>query len=132
MIVVASLKKPYSDADRISFIVNYNHQLGYQINETEDALEALGYDEDEKTEQKKAEIRAVRNDYLKKYVDDRAKSPFMWDEVPEEEKALIAEYRRYLMDYTETENWWLVEPLTYDSWKENIYESHIDSPEETE
>lgn len=61
MIVIAKLEKPYKDSERISFIVNYNHQLGYQINETEDALEALGYDDDERKEQKAAEVRAERD-----------------------------------------------------------------------
>lgn len=65
-----------------------------------------------------AEVRAVRNQYLKQYVDDRAKSPFMWDEVPEEEKALIGEYRKYLMDYPETEGWYEHNPLTFEEWKQ--------------
>ena len=73
----------------------------------------------EAIEQKKAEVRAVRNQYLKQYVDDRAKSPFMWNEVSEEEKALIGEYRKYLMDYPETEGWWEQNPLTFEEWKQN-------------
>lgn len=72
----------------------------------------------EAIEQKKAEVRAVRNQYLKQYVDDRAKSPFMWNEVPEEEKALIGEYRKYLMDYPETEGWWERSPMNFTEWKE--------------
>ena len=72
---------------------------------------------DEAIEQKKAEVRSVRNQYLKQYVDDRAKSPFMWDEVQEEEKALIGEYRKYLMDYPETEGWWEHSPKTFEEWK---------------
>ena len=71
----------------------------------------------EAIEQKKADVRAVRNQYLKQYVDDRAKSPFMWNEVSEEEKALIGEYRKYLMDYPETEGWWEHNPLTFEEWK---------------
>ena len=71
----------------------------------------------EAIEQKKAEVRAVRNQYLKQYVDDRAKSPFMWNEVSEEEKALIGEYRKYLMDYPETEGWYEHSPLTFEMWK---------------
>ena len=71
----------------------------------------------EAIEQKKAEVRAVRNQYLKQYVDDRAKSPFMWNEVTEEEKALIGEYRKYLMDYPETEGWWEHSPMTFEEWK---------------
>lgn len=71
----------------------------------------------EAIEQKKAEVRAVRDQYLKQYVDDRAKSPFMWNEVSEEEKALIGEYRKYLMNYPETENWYEHNPLTFEDWK---------------
>lgn len=73
---------------------------------------------DEAIEQKKAEVRAVRNQYLEQYVDDRAKSPFMWNEVSEEEKSLIGEYRKYLMDYPETEGWWEQNPLTFEEWKQ--------------
>lgn len=71
----------------------------------------------EAIEQKKADVRAVRNQYLKQYVDDRAKSPFMWNEVSEEEKALIGEYRKYLMDYPETEGWFEHNPMTFEEWK---------------
>lgn len=70
----------------------------------------------EAIEQKKAEVRAVRNQYLKQYVDDRAKSPFMWNEVSDEEKALIGDYRKYLMDYPETEGWYEHSPLTFEEW----------------
>lgn len=61
MIVVAKLEKPYTESKRIEFIVNYNHQLGYQINETDTGLEALGFDDDERKEQKAAEARAERD-----------------------------------------------------------------------
>ena len=71
----------------------------------------------EAIEQKKAEVRTVRNQYLKQYVDDRAKSPFMWNEVTEEEKALIGEYRKYLMDYPEIEGWYEHSPMNFEEWK---------------
>ena len=61
MIVIAKLEKPYKDSERINFIVNYNHQLGYQINETDTGLEALGFDADERKEQKAVEVRAERD-----------------------------------------------------------------------
>lgn len=70
------------------------------------------------TEELQVRVRQVRDFYLIQYVDNRAKSPFQWDEVSEEEKAVIGEYRMYLLDYTETENWWLQNPLTYDEWVE--------------
>ena len=74
---------------------------------------------DEAIEQKKEYVRAVRNQYLKQYVDDRAKSPFMWEEVSEEEKALIGEYRKYLMDYPETEGWYEQNPMTFEEFKQS-------------
>lgn len=79
----------------------------------------------EAIEQKKDNVRAVRNQYLKQYVDDRAKSPFMWDEVTEEEKALIGEYRKYLMDYPETEGWYEHSPMNFEEWVASS-ESSID------
>lgn len=80
----------------------------------------------EAIEQRKEEVRAVRNQYLKQYVDDRAKSPFMWNEVPEEEKALIGEYRKYLMDYPETEGWYEKNPLTLEEWSNQDTEQEPD------
>ncbi len=38
----ATLNKPYTDSQRLDFIVINNRQLGYQIKETETALEAWG------------------------------------------------------------------------------------------
>ena len=43
----ATLKQPYMENERISFIVEQNHKLGYEIKETETSLEAWGYTEDE-------------------------------------------------------------------------------------
>ncbi|ARR02689.1 DUF4376 domain protein [Campylobacter vicugnae] len=42
MEIKAVLKKPYTDEERIEFIVNNNHNNGYQINETDTELQALG------------------------------------------------------------------------------------------
>lgn len=47
MEIKATLKKPYTEAQRMSFVVSYNHQLGYTINETETELQALGYTQEE-------------------------------------------------------------------------------------
>lgn len=48
MEVKATLQKPYTDTQRMDFIVEYNHGLGYTINETDTELQALGYTQDEK------------------------------------------------------------------------------------
>jgi hypothetical protein len=42
MEIKATLNKPYTDKERIDFVVANNHKLGYQIKETDSALEAWG------------------------------------------------------------------------------------------
>lgn len=42
MEIKATLNKPYTDKQRLDFIVTNNHQLGYEIKETDSALEAWG------------------------------------------------------------------------------------------
>ena len=60
----------------------------------------------------KQQVRAVRNYYLSHWdftqLDD---APFA-----EEEKAFYREYRQYLRNYTEQENWWLQNPDDYETW----------------
>lgn len=56
MEIKAELFKPYTDEQRIDFIVEQNHQQGYEIRETETALEAWGYAEEEKEEQEQERI----------------------------------------------------------------------------
>lgn len=62
----------------------------------------------------KAQVRAVRDSYL--LATDYTQLP----DAPftSEEKQQYAQYRQYLRDYTEDENWWLQNPLDFDSWKE--------------
>lgn len=47
MEIKATLQKPFEENERLDFIVQYNHQLGYVIEETETELQALGYTEEE-------------------------------------------------------------------------------------
>ena len=47
MEIKAQLLKPYTENERMDFIVEYNHNLGYVIEETETELQALGYTEKE-------------------------------------------------------------------------------------
>lgn len=42
MEIKATLNKPYEDSERMEFIVTQNHHNGYEIHETETALEAWG------------------------------------------------------------------------------------------
>jgi hypothetical protein len=59
MEIKAKLQKPYEEPERISFIVIYNHNQGYEIRETEEALEAWGYTEEEKQEQERQKIDSL-------------------------------------------------------------------------
>lgn len=56
MEIKTELKQPYTEQERMDFIVEQNHQKGYEIRETETALEAWGYTEEEKQEQRKEQI----------------------------------------------------------------------------
>lgn len=56
MEIKAILDKPYTEKERADFIVANNHTLGYEIKETETALEAWGYTEEEKREQERQRL----------------------------------------------------------------------------
>ena len=58
MEIKAQLTKPYTDKQRTDFIVSENHQKGYQIKETETALEAWGFTDEEKAAQQKQAHKA--------------------------------------------------------------------------
>lgn len=68
MEIKAILNKPYSENERTEFIVLNNHQKGYEIKETDAALEAWGYTEEEVLEQAKQakynEANSKANEYL--------------------------------------------------------------------
>ena len=53
MEIKATLNKPYTGQQRLDFIVAQNHTNGYEIKETETALEAWGLTEEEKQTQDK-------------------------------------------------------------------------------
>ncbi|MBQ3311142.1 hypothetical protein IJG72_03610 [bacterium] len=56
MEIKATLSKPYTEKQRLDFIVDNNHNKGYKIEETEESLNALG-----KTQEELAEI-AIQNE----------------------------------------------------------------------
>ena len=47
MEIKAELKQPYTENERMDFIIQQNHNNGYEIKETETALEAWGLTEEE-------------------------------------------------------------------------------------
>lgn len=63
-------------------------------------------------EQKQEMVRAIRNGYLSATdFTQLADAPF-----DEDEKAMYREYRQYLRDYTNGEEWWEKNPDTYEEW----------------
>ena len=67
MEIKAELKQPYTENERINFIVEQNHKNGYTIKETETALEAWGYTEEEIDLQEKERIQELfmtRSDFF--------------------------------------------------------------------
>ena len=53
MEIKAKLILPYTENERLNFIVEQNHKNGYEIREAETALEAWGYTEEELQQQRK-------------------------------------------------------------------------------
>ena len=68
---------------------------------------------DEAIEQKKAEVRSVRNRYLEQT------DKFMLVDYPitDEERELYKQYREYLRTYPECQDWYKANPKTYYEWK---------------
>lgn len=70
----------------------------------------------EAIEQKKADVRAVRNQYLEQT------DKYMITDYPitDDERELYKQYREYLRDYTLPENWWESEPQKFEEWVSSI------------
>lgn len=71
--------------------------------------------DDKAIEQKKQQVRSVRNSYLEKYVDPK-QLLLVWESLSAEDKKDYADYRQYLLDYTKEENWWERQPMTLQEW----------------
>lgn len=67
---------------------------------------------------KKDYVRKIRNDYLVEYVDGAVSNPLRWADMSQELKDMYTNYRLYLLNYTEEDNWWEQNPKTLDEWKD--------------
>ena len=67
---------------------------------------------DEAIEQRKEQVRSVRNQYLEQT------DKYMITDYPitSTQKAKYKQYRVYLRDYTLTEDWFEHEPMSFDEW----------------
>ncbi len=72
----------------------------------------VAYDK-EQSDNKRAKVRFVRNSYLRE-TDPCVSCPDY--PITDEERQAYKDYRSYLRDYTETEEWWLKNPMTFDEW----------------
>lgn len=65
-------------------------------------------------EELQADIRKKRDTML------TATDKYMLSDFPitDADRELMKQYRAYLRDYTNDDNWWLVPPLDYDGWNE--------------
>ena len=77
-------------------------------------------DEAELAEAQKDYVREIRNSYLVEYVDGVVSNPLRWADISDDLKQMYTDYRRYLLDYTESENWWLQLPKTLEEWAEKV------------
>lgn len=72
MEIKTSLNKPYTEKEKIDFIVQQNHNLGYNIVKTDTALEAWGKTEEEiqaeENKNKKLEIQKKLDELDKKRI----------------------------------------------------------------
>ena len=74
---------------------------------------------DEAIEQRKEQVRAVRNQYLEQT------DKYMITDYPitDEERELYRQYREYLRTYPECRDWYKANPKTYDEW----YASYLEA-----
>ena len=108
MEIKAELLKPYTDAQRIDFIVEQNHQKGYKIEETDIALVALDYTEEEKHRREKERIALLhltRGDVFRGLLQargvTRTQLRTIIENLPEENKEQIITKEMALIDFDE-------------------------------
>ena len=72
-----------------------------------------GFAPEKPVEEKEAEVRAVRNQYLEQT------DKFMITDYPitNDERELYKQYREYLRTYPECQDWYKANPKTYEEWK---------------
>lgn len=107
-------RTPFADV-----AISLGWTLTIDENDTEKAYDGSlwekGYAPEKPIEELQAEVRAVRNSYLEKYVDPK-QLVMVWDSLSADERKTYSDYRTYLLDYTNTENWYLQNPMTFEEW----------------
>ena len=78
-------------------------------------------------EQAIEEARIKRDVYLSTYVDPIVTNPLRWSELTEEGQNQYKEYRQYLLDIPQQENFPDAKILTFEEWKESNSSDNIPS-----
>ena len=96
--------------------IAFYQSIGMSEMEVEQAYDGSwylkGYAPEKPIEQKEADVRAVRNQYLEQT------DKFMIVDYPitDEERELYKQYRTYLRTYPECQDWYKANPKTFEEW----------------
>ena len=105
------INKPYTNKEYADLAV-YCNEKGMIIEDKGDYLEAVNPPEPS-DEEKKAQVRAVRNQYL----DQTDKSLLSDYPITSTQKTKYKQYRAYLRDYPDSsDDWFKHEPMGFDEW----------------
>lgn len=91
-----------------------------KIEETQEPVEMvcgtyyIGNENIQKAKEK--DVREYRNYLLQKEVDPIVSNPLRWNDMSEYDKTQYQEYRTYLLDWTENEEWWNEKPKTFEDY----------------
>ena len=99
MEIKAELIKPYTEEQRIDFIVEQNHRKGYEIRETELSLEAWGNTDEENLAGAKQDKYIEANEGAKRYLDGDALYEFEEGKHIEATDGNIAKFTAYALAY---------------------------------
>lgn len=72
------------------------------------------------------DVRKYRNYLLETEIDQIVSNPLHWTDLSNYDQEKYKEYRRYLLDYTEKENWWKSKPKTFDEYCDEDEEVTLD------
>lgn len=114
--------------DKPCFVAETREELETMLDSAITSIEEKGFaelymgkiylSEEALTNGKKDYVRSIRNFYLEYYIDGAVSNPLRWADMSQELKDMYTNYRRYLLDYTETKDWWLQTPKTLQEWQE--------------
>ena len=106
-------------AEEYSAVANWCNENGQYTIEEQGEYFAVVEIPEPTEEEKATAIRAMRDNYLKEYVDEYVTNPLRWHDMSEEQQEEIKNYRRYLLDIPEQKEFPNIEVMTFDEWKKN-------------